>query len=237
MARLSLLIPAYNEQETVVDVVLDCFSVLEDCKQIGYIEDFEIVVLDDGSSDETYSRVSRVVNSRTFVYRNKLPSGLQGAFLKLSKYARYEWILIFPADNQWPASSLRTIIDEGASRQWQCLIVGARTNKRKVYGLGRLIISFGFRLLSQICLKQDVIDPGSIKLIPRRVALEANYCKSPINEIEKLLIGKQKYDYCINVVIVDWRARNRGKATGGSTSNVLLSLIECPKLIWRSVYP
>lgn len=45
---ISIVIPAYNEEESIVWVLKDTLKTLP-----KYFKDFEIIVLDDGSTDKT----------------------------------------------------------------------------------------------------------------------------------------------------------------------------------------
>jgi len=64
MKKIVVLVPAYNEQAVIADV-------LHDIKQAGYPD---IIVVDDGSSDQTYQRaqqVAGVITLRHFINRGK----------------------------------------------------------------------------------------------------------------------------------------------------------------------
>jgi len=52
---LSIVIPARNEEETIETVVTDCFNVIT---KIGL--DYEIIVVDDGSTDKTRDIVNKL---------------------------------------------------------------------------------------------------------------------------------------------------------------------------------
>ena len=49
--KLSVVIPVYNEERTVVELVNTVFRALESCKDI--ISDYELVIVEDASSDKT----------------------------------------------------------------------------------------------------------------------------------------------------------------------------------------
>lgn len=53
MAVLSIVIPAYNEEEAIAGVVERCLNLREELKATLGLDDVEIIVIDDGSRDRT----------------------------------------------------------------------------------------------------------------------------------------------------------------------------------------
>jgi glycosyltransferase involved in cell wall biosynthesis len=48
MASISIAIPAYNEEGSIEEVILQALSVLDDVA-----DDYEVLVVNDGSTDDT----------------------------------------------------------------------------------------------------------------------------------------------------------------------------------------
>lgn len=55
---LYIIIPAYNEQDTISKVVTDWYSILDTYGN----KDSRMVVLDDGSKDDTYKILNRTIS-------------------------------------------------------------------------------------------------------------------------------------------------------------------------------
>jgi glycosyltransferase involved in cell wall biosynthesis len=116
--EVSIIIPAYNEADHVADEIREVERVLD-----GTGWSFEILVVDDGSTDGTAEaaattgvRVLRRVENRGY-----------GASLKLGvEAARYEWILITDADGTYPASAIPALLDHATRHE---MVVGARTGE------------------------------------------------------------------------------------------------------------
>jgi glycosyltransferase involved in cell wall biosynthesis len=233
MTNLSLLIPAYNEEHTIEKVIREHHSMLTNMKMLKVVENFEIIVLNDGSNDRTQDilvKLEKVV-AGIKILRNPNPSGLQSAYFKLSQHASKEWFIVVPGDDQWPALATQDVLLKASELKWKNIIIGARIHKRKIYGPSRSLISNVFRLLAAICLKQDVIDPGSIKLMPSIINNFNLLTRSPIQEIEKLLLLKQIEGFQIETIFVNWQTRVSGKASGTSLKNLFNSILEIPTIL------
>lgn len=100
--KVSAVIPAYNEAEAIAGVVRDVRAALE---RAGYT--YEILVVDDGSSDDTALRAEE---AGARVIRHKENRG-SGASRKSGILAsRGEWILMIDADGTYPAGAIPEIL-------------------------------------------------------------------------------------------------------------------------------
>ena len=96
---LSFLIPAYNAQETIEQTVS---SVLE---QKGC--DFEVIIVDDGSTDETATLIESLYGSDQRVKLIQQENqGTGGALRTAAAHAQGEWLLMLGADDYFPADAL-----------------------------------------------------------------------------------------------------------------------------------
>lgn len=115
---VSVVIPAYNEGDHVAAQVTAVHEVLS---RSGW--PFEIIVVDDGSTDRTAveadstgARVLRRLKNRGY-----------GAALKLGiRHAKYDWILITDADGTYPVEAIPGLL---AAAEKNEMVVGARTGK------------------------------------------------------------------------------------------------------------
>jgi glycosyltransferase involved in cell wall biosynthesis len=113
---VSVVIPAYNEGPHVAD---QARTVRDAMAATGWR--FEVIVVDDGSKDDTAERASEVEGVR--VLRRKRNRGY-GATLKDGiAAARYDWILIIDADGTYPVSAIPRLL---AAADGNAMVVGAR---------------------------------------------------------------------------------------------------------------
>ncbi len=113
--KVSAVIPAYNEAGAIAGVVKDVREALEGA---GY--SYEILVVDDGSSDDTALRAEQ---AGARVVRHKENRG-SGASRKTGTLAsRGEWILMIDADGTYPARAIPEIL---APLEEFSQVIGAR---------------------------------------------------------------------------------------------------------------
>jgi glycosyltransferase involved in cell wall biosynthesis len=91
MTKVSVCIPVYN-CEKFINESID--SVLKQTFQ-----DFEIVVLDNKSTDNTVSVVEQYTDARIKIYKNDSNIGMVGNWNKVMTHAKGEYIKILPADD------------------------------------------------------------------------------------------------------------------------------------------
>ncbi|MGC1462558.1 MAG: glycosyltransferase [Terracidiphilus sp.] len=109
MPRVSILIPAYNAEETILRAL--------DCAQAQTLNDIEIVVIDDASTDSTVDLVmSRALTDpRIQLHRLKTNSGPAAARNIGIASANGEWIALLDADDTMSADRLERLLDTSAS--------------------------------------------------------------------------------------------------------------------------
>lgn len=102
LCKVSAVIPAYNEAGAIAGVIQEVKAALE---QAGY--PYEILVVDDGSSDDTASRAE---GAGATVIRHKENRG-SGASRKSGILAsKGEWIVMIDADGTYPARAIPQIL-------------------------------------------------------------------------------------------------------------------------------
>lgn len=114
---VSVVIPAYNEAAHVAEQVLSVDRLM---RTTGW--EYEIIVIDDGSTDGTADAASTAAAGR--VVRRAQNRGY-GAALKLGiRLARFDWILITDADGTYPVEAIPSLL---AAAEANAMVVGART--------------------------------------------------------------------------------------------------------------
>ncbi len=161
---ISVVIPAYNEQDAIAGTVAEIKQILTDMA----IANYEIIIVNDGSDDDTASiaesLTTRVINHPHRIgYGRSLKDGI--------RQAQYETIIITDADLTYPFNEVPALYAD--YQQGFDMVVGARTGKhlneswikaplRKVlqyiveFSAGRAIpdINSGLRIFSKTTVMQ-----------------------------------------------------------------------------------
>ncbi len=105
---LSVVIPAYNEAGNLESIVHHVVAELE-----RFINNFEIVIVNDGSHDGTGSLADRLAaeDMRISVVHHPFNIGYGGAQKSGFKQASKKWAVVVPADHQFDASDLEKFLE------------------------------------------------------------------------------------------------------------------------------
>lgn len=98
-AKLSILMAAYNEELTVL-------SAIDEILRIEYPCEIELVIVDDGSTDNTPHLLSQVEDSRVIKHRHERNLGKGAALLTALSIATGTHILPFDADQEYAAEDI-----------------------------------------------------------------------------------------------------------------------------------
>jgi glycosyltransferase involved in cell wall biosynthesis len=220
---LSIVIPAYNEAADIELVVRDALDA-------GAVETsiLEVIVLDDGSTDDTGSILTRYAKTerRLRVLSHPENRGIEASLSALYAAARHDWIFANSADQQWPMSNLRAMTRAAAAGA--DLVVGVRANKRLVYGVSRRVLSLGYELVVR-ALGSPVGDPGSIKLGRRELFTVPVAAHGVFAEGERV-IRAARGGFRVVGCPVEFRRRQRGTAHGARPSVIARAIVDAARV-------
>ena len=168
-APLIIVMPIYNEEANIEDVISSWFVVL---RELGI--DFEIVALDDGSRDRTHETLLKLETeqpSRLCVVTK--PNGGHGSTCRIGYdiaiNSRAEWVLQIDSDGQCDPKHFREF---WTKREDADCVFGVRTSRED--GTARLATSAVCRFASSLICGQDLRDPNvPYRLIRRNVLARA----------------------------------------------------------------
>jgi len=102
--KLSIIMAAYNEAETITDAV-------EEVLEVAYPCDVELLVVDDGSTDATPQLLARLDDPRLIVIRHPSNLGKGAAVLTAVAAAKGTHILPFDADLEYMPDDILRVIE------------------------------------------------------------------------------------------------------------------------------
>lgn len=117
---ISIVIPAYNEEDAILDTINEVVCVLKSDE----INTFEIIVVNDGSTDNTsgllkQTSVKVIDHPHNIGYGRSLKDGI--------KAAMYDTIVITDADGTYPFDQVPNLLEE--YQKGFDMVVGARSGK------------------------------------------------------------------------------------------------------------
>ncbi|HXT02149.1 MAG TPA: glycosyltransferase family 2 protein [Elusimicrobiota bacterium] len=113
--EISAVIPAYNEQDAIAPVVKKLTEALS-----RSAARFEIIVVDDGSTDKTYDNA---IASGVVALRHPTNRGYGRSLMTAFSRAKYDWILMIDADGSYPPEEAEKLFAHAPASD---LIIGAR---------------------------------------------------------------------------------------------------------------
>jgi glycosyltransferase involved in cell wall biosynthesis len=149
---ISIVIPAFNEESGIKETIHDASHVLS---AIG-INDAEIIVVDDGSSDRT-GTIAAVEGAKVIRHPHNLG---YGAALKTGILAaQHDLIAIIDADKTYPIESLADLVKE--YRNGFDMVIGARTGNHYRESFTKSLLRGILTFLVQFTAGRKVVDVNS----------------------------------------------------------------------------
>ncbi len=209
MDTLYIVIPAYNEEENIRQVINGWYPIIEKYNGNGKSK---LVVIDDGSKDKTYEIMREYVKTRPYLCPlTKRNSGHGGTVLYGYHYAlKHSADYIFQTDSDGQTNS------EEFGQFWEQrhdfdMVIGHRNHRED--GFSRIVVTKILKLVIKACFGVTVIDANtpfrlmeasklkkSIKLIPK------NYNLS--NVIISVIYAKRGYK--VKYIPITFRPRQGG---------------------------
>ena len=153
--RLFIIIPAYNEQENIRQVVSDWYPVVE-----KYGTDSRLVVIDDGSRDSTYSILQDMSKTMPRLTALTKANAGHGATLLFGyKYALEngaDYVFQTDSDGQTLPSEFEPF---WIARSKYDVSIGYRNKRRD--GLSRVFVTKILRLVVYLCFRVYVLDANT----------------------------------------------------------------------------
>jgi glycosyltransferase involved in cell wall biosynthesis len=195
---VSVVIPAYNEGDHIAQQVRDVQKVLADS---GW--EYEIIVVDDGSNDDTALRAAEA-GASVFCH---LHNRGYGASLKRGiARASFDWILIIDADGTYPAEAIPTLLARADQNE---MVVGARTGARVNVPLVRRPAKAILRWLASYLSGQHLPDINSGLRLMRKDLVQRyeHLLLSGFSLTTTITLASTCNDHAVEYVSIDYHRR------------------------------
>ncbi|MBN2120947.1 MAG: glycosyltransferase family 2 protein [Candidatus Omnitrophica bacterium] len=221
---LSIVLPTYNEEENIREIVSDTVSCVA-----RYTDGFEIILVDDGSTDRSRQIINQVRadNLKIKSISHSRRQGYGSAIRTGISLAKGKWVLIMDSDGQYRIDDFG---DFWRSKDNYDFIIGYRVNRKdNLYRRGLAEIG---NLLAIILLKKRIKDINcafklfkleDLKTIPLTSSGNCIY----FDILYNLIRNKDKFAQ----LPVKHYSRRNGRQTGGTPKVILRIIWEALRII------
>lgn len=221
---ISVVIPAKNEQDNIRHLIEEIVTVLT-----GKVE-FEILCVDDGSTDLTYSCLAEGLFPQVRLIRHQKSAGQSTAIWSGVQHALGRWIVTMDADGQNDPADIPAMMQQakGLSSNTHFCIAGYRKN-RKDTAWKRWQSKIANAVRSRL-LKDETPDTGcGLKLLPRATFVLLPYFDHMHRYIPALVrrLGGQ-----IVIVEVNHRERKFGTSNYNMWDRLGVGLVDMLGVMW-----
>lgn len=226
LGGISAVLPAYNEVAALPRTVADLRAVLA-----GLGGPFEIVVVDDGSTDGTGALADRLAAADPVVRAVHHPRNLgYGAALRSGfAAARLPWVFLMDADGQFDPAELPAFVEAAAAADFVVgyrparADAGHRTLYAKVWallmsvllGVGVRDVDCAFKLMRRSYLDRMNLEAGgaflSAEMLAKARRMGARFVERPVRHLP----------------------RRAGTSTGGNPRVLVRAFYELARLGWK----
>lgn len=158
----SIIIPAYNEEKAIYNVLDDLINKIEQGNN-----NYEIIVVDDGSNDSTFDICNKIRGIK--LIRHDYNRGYGAAIKSGIKNGKYENIVIIDADGTYPNDKVLEMI-QIYSTTGSDMVVGARIGKNAKIPIIRRPAKWFIGLIANILCGRKIPDLNSgLRIIKKEV--------------------------------------------------------------------
>jgi glycosyltransferase involved in cell wall biosynthesis len=224
--RLSYFFPAHNEEPNLRGLVAEALETLP-----GLAETFEVVIVDDGSRDETPAIADELAAAHPGIVRavhHVTNLGYGAALLSGFRASRYDLIAFTDGDRQFQVADIRRLTERLAARDAPDAVVGYRI--KRADPLIRTIYARAYRIANLVWFGLRVRDVDCACKLFRRESLEGIAVESGGAFFSaELLIKLRASGRNIVEVGVPHHPRTAGSPTGAKPSVVFRAVRD----FWR----
>lgn len=228
--QLSIVVPVRNEAENVLPLLAEIHAALEG--QEAKPGEFEVVYVDDGSSDATRERLAEAMQQypRLRVFSHRQSCGQSAALMTGMRAARGEWIATLDGDGQNdPADIPKLLAARDSSGRPALQLVSGFRKKRQDSWLKRIASRIANGVRARL-LGDATPDTGcGLKLIQRAACLELPYFDHMHRFLPALV---QRNGGATISVEVNHRPRTRGTSNYGVFDRLWVGIVDLCGVLW-----
>ena len=207
--KITVIVPAYNEERTIGNIVQDINTIFT-----KHYKDFEIIVMNDCSTDRTFEVVTQLKNQikNLKIFTNKKNIGKTKTVIEGFKISDADVFSFIDADYQYDPLDLPKVIDKVVNEDYD-ICSGIRQNRKD--NAYRLFMSWCFNTFNRLMFGIKVKDVNcGLKAIKRDVfnRIKIEYMQAPWFIDTELLAKAYRKKLRITQVPIRHHARKEGSS-------------------------
>lgn len=222
-AHLSVVVPVRNEQDNVQPLIAEI------CAALKGVIDYEIIYVDDGSSDNTLARLKalQTQHPQLRILHHAKSCGQSTAVRTGVKAARYDWIATLDGDGQNDPADIPKLL--AAITAGVELVGGNRRKSRRDTWVKRVSSVIANAVRSRM-LNDSTPDTGcGLKVFSRTAFLDLPYFDHMHRFLPALI--KRRGGKILSVG-VSHRAREHGQSNYGTIDRLLVGIVDLFGVAW-----
>ncbi len=229
MPSISAVLPAYNEEKVIADTVASVVDALS-----GLTDDYEVVVVNDGSRDATRQVVEGLSAQNPCVrcVSHPVNRGYGAALWTGFTSANKDLVFLTDGDKQFDAREVSGFLPYTTEAD---LVIGYRDPRRDPFM--RLVNAWGWNILVRLLFGYVARDVDcAFKLFRRSILERVRVESTGATFSAEFLIKSRRQGYRIKEMRATHYPRTVGKATGAKLSVILRAFKELVKLriaLWK----
>lgn len=210
---LSLIIPAYNDETTVGRLIADADVLLKEV-----CSDYEIVVINDGSKDNTLAVLQQAAtaNPRIRLINHEVNRGFGETIKELYLSGSKELIFSLPGDYQYAPKELLPMVEGLRDHDF---VIGLRVKRNDPPR--RKLQSHVYNTMLRVIYGNRHTDVNSIKLFKRKILDKIQLRSSTAFVDAELVIRTEKAGFKVVEIPIEHLPRLSQGASGGKLSVIL----------------
>ena len=207
--KFSIVIPLYNEAENITQLNTELLSALRESKKNN--NEFEIIYVDDGSSDKTLDYLKKFNNEmKTLIIKNKYNLAQSKSILNGIEVSNFDNIILLDGDLQNDPQDIIKMIDIYNKNQ-NVLVHGYRKNRNDPY-LSKVLPSKIANFIVRKFTNSKILDHGcSLKIFDKKIVNPNDF----FGDFHRLFAAQISKDINVIEIEVNHRPRTKGRSKYG----------------------
>ncbi|TES92997.1 MAG: glycosyltransferase [Candidatus Cloacimonadota bacterium] len=213
MIDLSIIVPAYNEEENISFSASEIHNALRDVEFT-----YEIIFVDDGSSDRTWEEMEKVKErfKSIIITKHGRNRGKTDALLTGFRLSRGQAILLFDVDLQYNSDDIKRLYNKMG--KGYDIVSGWKQGS-----YSKQFVSSIYNYLSRKLFNLPIHDQNSIKIFRREVLRKIHLRKDWHRFLIALAVDK---GFTVSEIKVTLRPRKFGKTKYGGKGRILIGIFD-----------